>query len=91
MYPPALRARLADRWKIPEVTHWWLPNDEGYPDIVREVREWTNERTTNPRDNLREAVRDMKLIFGRMKLDDTSSQESSPGAYSGTHDERTPD
>lgn len=83
---------MADRWKDPEVTHWWLPNEEGYPSIVREVREWTNERTTNPRDSLREAVRDMKLIFGRMNMDDTSSQGSSPSAHSGGYSEgRTPD
>ncbi|KAL1960948.1 hypothetical protein VTO42DRAFT_4836 [Malbranchea cinnamomea] len=93
VYPPTLRARLADKWKAPDVADWWLPNEEGYPNLVREVREWTNERTTNPRDNLREAVRDMRLIFGRMGLeqDTMSSQASSPSGQSAGYAERTPD
>jgi hypothetical protein len=82
---------MADMWKQPEIAHWWLPNDEGYPDIVREIREWTNERTTASVDPYREAIRDIKFIFGRLNLDDTSPT-SSPGAQSGgAHAETSPD
>ena len=82
---------MADVWKIPEVAHWWLPNDEGYTNIIREIREWTNERTVNPRDTSREAVRDMKSIFGRMNLDDSNSASSTPSTHSWPSAERTPD
>lgn len=73
---------MADFWKIPELNHWWLPNDEGYPDIVREIREWTTERVTDARDTFRESVRDLKAVFGNMSLEDCSSAGSSPGASS---------
>ena len=69
---------------MPELNHWWLPNDEGYHDIVREIRAMTEERTNNPRDQFRQAVRDMRSVFGKMNLDDTGS-EASP-ASSGQRD-----
>ncbi|KAJ9377156.1 transcriptional regulator family: Fungal Specific TF [Paecilomyces variotii] len=71
IYPPKFRMSMAQIWGIPEVKHWWLPNDEGYPDIVREIRKMTEERTTNPRDNFREDVREMKTLFGKMNVDDS--------------------
>ncbi|KAM5451811.1 hypothetical protein MaudCBS49596_003639 [Microsporum audouinii] len=91
IYPPAFRTKVADIWKLPEVAEWWLPNGEGYPKLVQEIREWTSERTTNPRDNFREAVRDIRSIFGRMTCSDDSSQTSSPSAHSGTLQGFSPD
>ncbi|EZF96889.1 hypothetical protein H113_02990 [Trichophyton rubrum MR1459] len=90
IYPPAVRKRVADIWKVPEVADWWLPNGEGYPKLVREIREWTSERTTNPRDNFREAVRDIRSLFGRMTCSDDSSQASTPSAHSGSHQGLSP-
>ena len=62
------------------MNHWWLPNDAGYPAVVREIRMMTKERINNPRDNFRVDIRDMKTIFGNLALEDrdTSSKESSP-------------
>ncbi|KAF7585233.1 hypothetical protein BBP40_011610 [Aspergillus hancockii] len=70
------RELLATVWQIPELNHWWLPNDEGYPDIIREVRAMTEERSNNPRDNYRESVRNMRSLFWNISLDDTSSETS---------------
>ena len=78
-----LRHGMAATWQIPEITHWWLPNDEGYLDVVREVRALTEERTNHPRDQYRESVRDMKSIFGKLRLDDTESDNSPPTSHSG--------
>ncbi|KAL4943300.1 hypothetical protein BDV06DRAFT_140679 [Aspergillus oleicola] len=75
---PKLRAVMASIWQLPEIHHWWLPGDEGFPAIIREVRQLTDERTTNPRDNFRESVRDMRAVFGKFNLDDTESETSPP-------------
>ncbi|KAI9368363.1 hypothetical protein BJX61DRAFT_524232 [Aspergillus egyptiacus] len=75
---PKFRATVATLWQLPELHHWWLPNDEGYPTIIRQVREMTEERTTNPRDNFRESVRDMKAVFAGLTLDETESESSPP-------------
>lgn len=82
---PRYRTRMAEIWQKPELNHWWLPNDEGYPDIVREVRALTEERTNNPQDDFRESVRDMKTLFWKITLDDSESDKSSPSTLaSGT-------
>ncbi|KAG2413655.1 hypothetical protein HFD88_002844 [Aspergillus terreus] len=80
---PKFREVLATVFQLPELNHWWLPNDEGYPEIIREVRAMTEERTTNPRDNFRESVRDMRTLFWNISLDDTES-ENSPASTTGT-------
>ncbi|RDW90768.1 Zn(II)2Cys6 transcription factor [Aspergillus mulundensis] len=70
------RAALAAIWQLPEINDWWLPDGKDYPSIIRQVREMTAERTTNPRDDYRESVRDMKAVFGKLNLDDTESETS---------------
>lgn len=86
IHAPKLRAGLAAIWQNPELHHWWLPNDEGYLDLIREIRAMTEERTHNPRDQFREDVRDMKSVFGKMKLDDTDSENSPSSASHSAHE-----
>ncbi|OGM44686.1 Zn(II)2Cys6 transcription factor [Aspergillus bombycis] len=74
---PKFRQLLATVWQSPEVNHWWLSNDEGYPDIIREVRSMTEERSNTPRDNFRESVRNMRSLFWNISLDDSSSSNNS--------------
>ena len=50
--------------------HWWLPNDESYPPIIRSIRKFVEERTSPARDVPTEDLRDMKAIFAQLKLDD---------------------
>ncbi|KOS36637.1 hypothetical protein ACN38_g12603 [Penicillium nordicum] len=73
---PSFRAGLATIWQVPEVNHWWLPNDEGYTSIVREIRSLTDERSSQTRDEKRETVRDMKSMFGKLNLDETDDDKS---------------
>ncbi|KAJ5542365.1 hypothetical protein N7535_004785, partial [Penicillium sp. DV-2018c] len=74
--PPRFRAALATIWQLPEINQWWLPNGEGCTDIIREIRSLTDERSTQPRDELRENVRDMKSVLGRMNLNDHEDNKS---------------
>ena len=76
---------LSAIWHQPEVNHWWLPNDEGYTNIVREIRELTAERSAQPRDELRENVRDMKTLFGRLNVNDLEDGSSPTSTNSGHH------
>jgi hypothetical protein len=54
----------------PSCMHWWLPNDESYPPIIRSIRKFVQERTSEARDVPAEDLRDMKAIFASLKLDD---------------------
>ncbi|KAJ5353548.1 hypothetical protein N7541_006112 [Penicillium brevicompactum] len=82
--PPSFRMALSAIWHAPEVNHWWLPNEEGYTNIVREIRELTAERSAQPRDELRENVRDMKTLFGRLNMNDFEDG-SSPTSTNSSH------
>ncbi|KAL8776857.1 MAG: hypothetical protein Q9213_008106 [Squamulea squamosa] len=46
-YSPTLRGKLANLWGLPELRHWWLPNEEGYPSIIRSIRAFIDDRTPN--------------------------------------------
>jgi hypothetical protein len=86
VYAPKVRESLGELWVDPTVQQWWIPDDEGCPHLVKEIRALTEERTNNPRDQIREDVRDMKSLFSKMRLDDVGSQESSPlsGTFTGS-------
>jgi hypothetical protein len=54
--------------------HWWLPNDQAYPPIIRSIREFVEERSAIAKNiPAQEDLRDMKAIFAAMKLDDGKS------------------
>jgi hypothetical protein len=80
---PRFRDALAAIWQLPEVKHWWLPNDEGYTEIIREIRAMSEERLHQPRDEHRENVRDMKGLFWKLSVDDHEDDQS-PGSNHST-------
>lgn len=53
-----------------DVTHWWLPNEEGYPKTVRAIREFIGYRSTMQTDEMGAHLRDMSGILGAMKMSD---------------------
>jgi hypothetical protein len=61
---------MAALWSLPEIHHWWLPNDEGCPQIVRSIRSFVDERATEPPDSPSSDLKEMKGIFRAMKLGD---------------------
>ncbi|KAJ5112495.1 hypothetical protein N7532_000540 [Penicillium argentinense] len=81
--PPKFREALGAIWQIPELEHWWLPNDEGYYDIIREIRALSAERMSQPRDDFRENVRDMKSLFWKLSVDDQNEEQSPSSSHSG--------
>jgi hypothetical protein len=60
--------------------HWWLPNDEGYPPVVRSIRKLVEERTAPARNQSGQDLHDMKAIFGKLKMDD-GKLKAGPGKY----------
>ena len=61
---------MSDLFRDRSCMHWWLPNDEGYPPIIRSIRKFVEERTSPAMDLPGEDLRDMKAIFASLKLDD---------------------
>jgi hypothetical protein len=61
---------MSAHFQDPSCMHWWLPNDESYPPMIRQIRKFVEERTSEARDVPAENLRDIKTIFASMKLDD---------------------
>ncbi len=72
IYQPSFRTRLAELWGE-DVSHWWLPNEEGLPPLIKSIREFVDRHPTVPRDKTSEDVRDMRGLFTALNLDDSSS------------------
>ncbi|CZT00813.1 related to C6 finger domain protein [Rhynchosporium graminicola] len=70
IYPYTFRTKMADLFQDRSCMHWWLPNDENYPQIVRSIRKFVEERTSPAKTEPAEDLRDMKAIFASLKLDD---------------------
>ncbi|RFU28276.1 hypothetical protein B7463_g8051, partial [Scytalidium lignicola] len=74
IYPFTFRTKMSDLFRDRSCMHWWLPNDENYPPIIRSIRKFVEERTTTPTDkDLSNDLHDMKAIFANLNLDDGKS------------------
>lgn len=63
---------MAELWGLPEILHWWLPNDEGYPAIIRSIRSFIEDRTLKSGEQAKtEDVRNMRAIFSKLSLDES--------------------
>lgn len=64
---------MADLFRDQSCMHWWLPEDEGYPSIIRNIRKFVEDRSSAPKDISTEDLRDMKAIFEKLDLVDGAS------------------
>ena len=87
IYPYRFRTKMADLFRDRSCMHWWLPNDEGYPPIIRSIRKFVEERTAPAKDLPSKDLRDMKAIFSLLNLDaGNPSQPPNAGKGSGQLD-----
>lgn len=57
-------------WGV-DVTQWWLPNNEGYPNAIREVRDFIAYRARAPPpspDTMDAHVQDISGIFRKLRF-----------------------
>lgn len=74
-----MRARMAELFRDPSCSQWWLPNDEGLIPIVRSIRDFADARNGNPVTQQTEALREISAIFSTMRIDgDDSPSPSEP-------------
>lgn len=59
---------MTDIWGE-DMSHWWLPNDEGYLSTIRTVRDFVEYRATKPRDPWAVGIRDMSGIFRTLNIE----------------------
>lgn len=55
---------------------WWLPNDEACPPIIRTIKDFIKERTTAPKDQVSDDLREMRGIFNSLTISDSPSSDT---------------
>ena len=95
IYPSALRERMSGVWGV-DVNHWWLPDDEGYPAIVRSIRDFIEYRARVPAGNMDAQVQNMSGLFRGLDVEDdsvdgSSMDQSSPELDRSSSYETTPE
>jgi hypothetical protein len=87
VYPAAFRSKMAEIWHEPDVNHWWLPNEEGFTPLLRDIRAFIKDRAVayeeSKRDDFRDGLRDMKVFFSKLSIDDSPKSSPSEGSTSG--------
>lgn len=68
MFPPTFRKKMAEMWHLPEIHSWWLPDDEGYSSLLREIRAFSEQRTSLHVDQSSEKLRDISAVFSGLQL-----------------------
>ena len=68
---------MATLWNLPEINHWWLPNEEAYPSVVRSVRLLLEDRLGDIDPHQRsKKQRDMRGVFAEMSIQDASDTQA---------------
>ncbi|KAH7382509.1 hypothetical protein DE146DRAFT_230062 [Phaeosphaeria sp. MPI-PUGE-AT-0046c] len=55
---------------------WWLPEDEGCPRIIRTIKDFIKERTTAPKDQVSDDLREMRGIFNSLTISDSPNSDT---------------
>lgn len=75
IYPDAMRDRMLEAWGL-EPSDWWLPNDEGCPPIIRSIKDFIRERSTAPKDQVSEDLKEMRGIFSSLNISDSPGSDN---------------
>lgn len=76
IYSSSLRNRLLGMWGL-EHSDWWLPNDENCPRIIRSIKDFITDRTTKPKDQTSEDLREMRGVFNTLTISDSPISDNS--------------
>lgn len=71
-----MRNKMLESWGLAH-SDWWLPNDEGCPPIIRSIKDFIAERTSTPRDQTSEDLREMRGIFSTLTISDSPPDDQS--------------
>ncbi|KAF2242931.1 hypothetical protein BU26DRAFT_438087 [Trematosphaeria pertusa] len=75
IYSDVLRNRMLESYGVGP-SDWWLPNDEGCPPIIRSIKNFIRDRTTAPKDQVSEDLREMRGIFSTLIISDSPPEGS---------------
>lgn len=66
---------MLEAWGL-EHSDCWLPNDERCPPIIRSIKNFIAERTTAPKDQISDDLREMRGIFSTLTISDSPPSDN---------------
>lgn len=63
-----MRVRMAELFADDTCTRWWLPNDEGFPPLLQNIRAYADERNAMAATTQRDTVQQIRHVFSRMNI-----------------------
>ena len=63
-----MRSRMAEMFKDPSCNRWWLPRDEGFGPLLRDIRTLADERNAAAMAVQSERPGDMKRLFTELHI-----------------------
>jgi hypothetical protein len=75
IYSDVLRNRMLETMGAPP-SDWWLPNDEGCPQIIRSIKDFIKDRTQAPKDQVSDDLREMRGIFNSLTISDSPPSDN---------------
>lgn len=67
IYPTAQRQKVAQLFRDPSLTRWWLPGDGGPTPVLQAVRAFTDERNTAAVNTQFENIREVRHLFAKIE------------------------
>jgi hypothetical protein len=67
------------------LSDWWFPNDEGCPRIIRSIKNFIRERTTEPKDQVSQDLREMRGLFSTITISDSPPGDLGSNASNSSH------
>ncbi|VBB83871.1 Putative protein of unknown function [Podospora comata] len=68
IFPATMRVRMAELFADDTCTRWWLPNDEGFPPLLQNIRAYADERNAMAATTQRDTVQQIRHVFSRMNI-----------------------
>jgi hypothetical protein len=75
IYSDVLRNRMLESMGAGP-SDWWLPNDEACPPIIRSIKDFIKDRTTAPKDQVSNDLREMRGIFNSLTISDSPPSDT---------------
>ncbi|UZP40857.1 hypothetical protein NXS19_008673 [Fusarium pseudograminearum] len=79
IHPLPLRTKMAELFRETSCVQWWLPDGEGFSPVLREIRNFADERNAAAVTAQQESLREVRHIFAKMTLMDDANAPSSSG------------
>ncbi|KXX75442.1 Adhesion and hyphal regulator 1 [Madurella mycetomatis] len=82
--PITMRTRMAELFSDESCVRWWLPDDEGFTPLLRNIRAIADERNAMALSTQKESLQQIRHVFSRMQIGPAvGSSESGDGASGG--------